>query len=369
MAHDGGAPLALVIDQQLPDPARDAGSGRLSAMLDCLRELGCGVILVPDDGVEREPSASRLRAAGVEVLTGPVDVGAVLQRLGPALDVAILCRPNVAPRHLHSVRRYAPGARVVYDTVDLHFLREERRIAHEGGEDLSAATAYREMELALVRSADMTFVASSHEHELLAKLVPDAEVMVLPTAHVVADVVPPSSGRAGQLFVGGFAHDPNVDAALRLGRDIMPGLRAELSGAASLSIVGPDPPAEVQALAAPDIEVTGWVEDLGPLLARVMVSVAPLRYGAGMKGKITESLAAGVPVVTTSIGAEGLHAESGRDLMVADDDAGFVAAVVAVHRDPDLWETLSANGRALAAAVASHEAQLGVLRGVFQGVG
>ena len=80
-----------------------------------------------------------------------------------------------------------------------------------------------------MRSADMTFVASSHERDLLAKLVPDAEVMVLPTAHVVADVVPPSSGRAGQLFVGGFAHDPNVDAALRLGRDIMPGLREELA--------------------------------------------------------------------------------------------------------------------------------------------
>ena len=89
--------------------------------------------------------------------------------------------------------------------------------------------------------------------------------------------------------------------------------------------MGPDPPAEVQALAAPDIEVTGWVEDLGPLLDRVMVFVAPLRYGAGMKGKVTESLAAGVPVVTTSVGAEGLRAESGRDLMVADDDAGFVA--------------------------------------------
>ena len=112
--------------------------------------------------------------------------------------------------------------------------------------------------------------------------------------------------------------------------------------------MGPDAPAEVQALAAPDIEVTGWVEDLGPLLDRAMVSVAPLRYGAGMKGKITQSLAAGVPVVTTSVGAEGLHAESGRDLMVADDDAGFVAAVVALHRDPELWQTLSDNGRELA---------------------
>ena len=366
-AHDGGAPLALVIDHGLPDPDRDAGSGRLSAMLDGLLELGCRVILVPDDGAELEPAASRLRASGVEVLTGPVDVGGILRRLGDSLDVAILCRPNVAPRYLHAVRRHAPGARVVYDTVDLHFLREERRIAHEGGEDLSAATAYREIELALVRSADMTFVASSHERDLLAELVPDAEVMVLPTAHVVADVVPPSSGRAGQLFVGGFAHDPNVDAALRLGRDIMPGLREQLGGAASLSIVGPDAPPEVQALAAPDIEVTGWVEDLGPLLDRAMVSVAPLRYGAGMKGKITQSLAAGVPVVTTSVGAEGLHAESGRDLMVADDDAGFVAAVVALHRDPELWQTLSENGRELAARVASHEAQGEVLRAVLSG--
>ena len=78
-----------------------------------------------------------------------------------------------------------------------------------------------------------------------------------------------------------------------------------------------------------------------------MMSVAPLRYGAGMKGKVTQSLAAGVPVVTTSVGAEGLQAQSGRDLMVADDDAGFVSAVAELHRDPELWDTLSENGRAL----------------------
>ena len=121
----------------------------------------------------------------------------------------------------------------------------------------------------------------------------------------------------------------------------------------------------MQALAAPDIEVTGWVEDLGPLLDRAMVSVAPLRYGAGMKGKVTQSLAAGVPVVTTSVGAEGLDAESGRDLLVADDDAAFVRAVADLHRDEALWETLSVNGRALAARVASHDAQLAVLRTLF----
>ncbi len=359
----------LVIDHRLPEPDRDAGSARLLAMLECLRQLGCGVILVPADGAGVEPTVSRLRAGGIEVLTGPVDVDALVRRLGAALDLAILCRPNVAPLYLHAVRRHAPAARVAYDTVDLHFLREERRIAHEGGDDLAAADAYREIELALVRSADVTFVASSSERDLLAELAPEAAVEVVPTAHEIADEVPPAAGRAGQLFVGGFEHDPNVDAALRLGRDIMPGLRDELGAAASLSIVGPDPPAEVQALAAPDIEVTGWVEDLGPLLDRARVSVAPLSYGAGMKGKVTQSLAAGVPVVTTSVGAEGLDAESGRDLMVADDDAAFVQAVADLHRDDALWDALSVNGRALAARVASHDAQLAVLRDVLgQGV-
>ena len=363
--HRSGAPLVLVIDHGLPDPARDAGSVRLAGVLENLRELGCGVIFIPGDGALPEPAATHWRRRGIELPAAPIDLGGLLRRLGGALDLAILCRPNVAPRYLHTVRRHAPGARVVYDAVDLHHLREERRIALEGGADLAAADAYRELELALVRACDATLVAASHERELLEELVPGADVAVLPMAHESRDVVPPAEGREGQLFVGGFAHDPNVDAALHLVGDLMPPLREELGDAASLSIVGPDPPPEVAALAAGDVQVKGWVEDLDPLLDRARVSVAPLRYGAGMKGKVTQSMAAGLPVVTTSVGAEGLGAESGRDLLVADDDRAFVKAVADLHRDAELWQTLSANGRALAGKVASHEAQLGALRTVL----
>ena len=367
--HRRGGPLVLVIDQVLPDPARDAGSVRLGGALESLRELGCSVLFMPDDGALPEPAATHWRRLGVELLAAPIDLAALLRRLDGALDLAILCRPNVAPRYLHAVRRHAPGTRVVYDSVDIHHVREERRIALEGGTDLAAADAHRELELALVRACDATFVAASHERDLLAELVPGADIAVLPMAHEPRDEVPPATGRAGQLFVGGFGHDPNVDAALHLVGDLMPLLREELGDAASLSIVGPDAPPEVVALAAGDVQVTGWVEDLDPLLDRARVAVAPLRYGAGMKGKVTQSLAAGLPVVTTSVGAEGLGAESGRDLLVADDDRAFVRAVAELHRDAELWETLSDNGRALAARVASHEAQREVLRKVIQGVG
>ena len=356
----------LVVDHRLPTPDRDAGSMRLWATIESLLELGCRVVMLPDDQAARQPAASELQGMGVEVLVGPLDVAAKIGQLGDRLDLAILCRPYVAPRYLHLIRRLAPRARIAYDTVDLHFLREERRIGHEGGGDLAPAASFKELELGIMRACDLTFVAGPYEQEMLRDLVPGAEIDVLSFVHAAREDVPGPGRRSGLLFVGGFEHDPNVDAALHLGHDIMPRVRSELGGGGRLSIVGPNPPAEVRALAAPDIEVKGWVQDLDPVIDEAMVSVAPLRYGAGIKGKVTLSLASGLPVVTSSIGAEGLSARDGRDLMVADDADSFARKVVDLHRDPELWSELSRSGRRLAERVTSRETQLAALRAALR---
>jgi glycosyltransferase involved in cell wall biosynthesis len=115
-----------------------------------------------------------------------------------------------------------------------------------------------------------------------------------------------------------------------------------------LRIVGDHGPEGLADLAGKRVVIEGWIEDLDALLDRTRAMAAPMRYGAGVKGKITHSLARGLPVVTTTVGIEGLDATAGRDLLVADDPAGLAAELVRLLRDDELWGTLSEGGLALA---------------------
>jgi GT2 family glycosyltransferase/SAM-dependent methyltransferase len=358
-------PHVLVVDHKVPTPDQDSGSLRMLRMLEALLELDCRVTFLPDDHRRHEPYASDLQARGVEVLYAPFDLSAHLASIGPHLELAILSRPYVAARYLHLVREHAPAARVAYDTVDLHFVREQRRA--ELGEHVasSKSASMRELELGLVRASDVTIVVSDEEQRELNGAAEGAPIVVVPNAtEIVADVAP-LEDRSGVLFVGGFQHPPNVDAAVHLVRRVMPLVWQKLPSL-SVVLVGPDAPQEVEALAGPNVEVAGWVEELGPLLDRARMTVAPLRYGAGMKGKVTQSLGVGLPVVTTSIGAEGLGATDGEEMLIADDDEGLAERILRLERDDALWRQLSAAGQEVVQRTASHavmRAQLAALLG------
>jgi O-antigen biosynthesis protein len=150
-------------------------------------------------------------------------------------------------------------------------------------------------------------------------------------------------------------------------REVMPAVWREL-GDVQVTIVGPHAPSEVQALASPLVDVVGWVEDLRPLLDGSRLMVAPLRYGAGMKGKITQALAAGLPVITTSIGAEGLEGHDEECLLIADDPQKLAAQTIRAWHDEDLWRRLSCAGQELIAERCSTEVVSGRLRQLLDGV-
>jgi len=356
----------LVIDHRVPMWDRDAGSLRMLRIMQALIELDVRVTFMPDNLTPLEPYTRDLQRMGVEVLYGQLDVNAELATVGPKLDMVILSRPHQAGRWLDVVREFAPSAIVAYDTVDLHWLREARRGTlasstglldlSNGNVDLIApkARALRHLELAMIRATDATIVVSNCEREQVEQDVPEAKVLVIPTVHDVESFVAPIENRSGVLFVGGFEHHPNVDAAVRLVRQVMPAVWRELKDV-QVTIVGSDPPPEVTALASPLVDVTGWVEDLQPLLDKSRLMLAPLRFGAGLKGKITQALAAGLPVVTTQVGAEGLEGEEGEFLLVAEDAEALAAHVVRVYRDDELWRGLSHSGQALIAQQCSTE--------------
>jgi GT2 family glycosyltransferase/SAM-dependent methyltransferase/glycosyltransferase involved in cell wall biosynthesis len=354
-------PQVLVVDHRVPMWDRDAGSLRIVKIMQVLLDLGARVAFMPANFARLDPYTRGLQQMGVEVFYGELDPVAEISALGPTLSTAILCRPHPASQWLDTIREFALRATVVYDTVDLHWLREARRsviatssqgavVATNGSMDLESisqkAKALRELELAMMRATDATMVVTDREREQVEQDVPEANVLVMPTVHDVEMYVSPVKNRDGILFVGGFEHAPNGDAAVRLVKDVMPAVWRAL-GDVHVTVVGSHPPPEVEALASPLVDVTGWVEDLQPLLDRSRLMVAPLRYGAGMKGKITQALAVGLPVVTTSIGAEGLEGYEDECLLVADDAQELAVHVIRAYRDDELWQHLSRAGQDL----------------------
>jgi glycosyltransferase involved in cell wall biosynthesis len=336
----------LVIEACMLTPDQDSGSVRTQAMLELAVELGSKVTFVADNLEHRQPYVADLQARGVEVLFYPYlrSIAELLEARGREFDVVIVARHYIAVKHLDAIRRLAPQALVAFDTVDLHFLRSERLAELDGGAAAKAAArASREEELAVIRRADVTVVVSPIEVEVLRQIVPEAKVLLLSNIHEPMAGGKPLAEREGIVFIGGFQHPPNVDAVLWYAREVLPSVRQRLPGVKTF-IVGSKVPSTIRALAAPDLMITGYVPDVEPYFTGCRVSIAPLRYGAGVKGKVNLAMSYGVPVVATPAAVEGMHLAPGDDVMVADEANQFAEAIERVYRDEALWQRLSDAG-------------------------
>ena len=353
----------LVIDARMLTPDKDSGSLRMRNMCRAVRDLGAKCTFLPHNQLADEPYASELRSQGIEVIGRPYirSVEGFLAARGAEFDVVLMSRLEVASEHLTTVRQHCPKATVVYDTVDLHFLRQAREAELTGavsGEFDPEAT--REAELAMVSRSDATLVCSTVEKDLLGELAPQARIDVLGNVHEPTALTAPAHERSGMLFVGGFEHPPNVDAVQWFVADILP-LVTAAQPTAQLHIVGSRMIPEIEALASNNVVIHGFVPDLDPLYLASRVSVAPLRFGAGVKGKITGAMAHGLPSVGTTVAVEGAPFVAGEDLLVGDTPAAFAEAVVELLTDDALWERLHSNGMDAVGRHFGMEAAAGVL--------
>jgi O-antigen biosynthesis protein len=335
----------LVVDARTPTPDRDAGSLRMCNLLKILRERGYAVTYVGRDVTpvpEHELLASRLAA---RVVVGRAAAIAHLEEHGCEYRFVILSRAEIAYDLLPAVRAHALHATVIYDTVDLHWLRTDRMAEVTDDARLRAFSEQRRaMERSTAAAADLVFVVTERERELLTAEVPEARVEVVPTVHAACAAPPPFHARRDLVFVGGFKHDPNVDAVVWFAERILPLVRRRLPDVV-VDVVGWDPPEEVRRLASPAVRVVGHVPRLEPLLDERRISVAPLRFGGGMKGKVAEAMSRGLPVVTTPAGAEGMDLRDGESALVAGSPEGFAAAVVRLYTDEALWTRIADRGR------------------------
>ena len=350
-------PAALLIDDHWPRPDRDAGSIEIVNLVEALMGFGFEVLFAADrdhaaDIGGGSPGRDALTARGVRCL-GPADapsVGAFLEREGARLALVVLNRLYAGGRFMEDARRHCTAARVVFNTIDLHYLRLRREAELRGGAaGLAAAAAAREREEALAREADATVVVSETERDLLAASVPGANVVVLPLAREVQPPRTPFEARSGIGFIGGFAHAPNLDAVRFFLAEVWPlVLRGEPR--CEFSIVGAGLPSAVLDGAPGAVRYHGPVADAGPWFESLRLTVAPLRYGAGVKGKVVSSLAVGVPCVATPVAVEGMGLRDGDGVLVAATPELLADRVLRAHEDPDLWADLSAGGLAHVAA-------------------
>lgn len=348
----------VVIDEHLPMPDRDGGSARMAEIVRLLADAGWATGIAPLDGRALEPYASALYRADVDVFTTERD----LERRIREAETIWIARPGPADAWMRRARALNPHARIVYDTVDLHHVRERRRDAHHGVHSDVDRTLARET--AAIREADVTVVVSEAERAVVETLGARA-TLVIPTMAQPVEDPPGYARRAGLLFVGSFDHEPNVDAALYLAREIVPRVRERAP--LTLVIAGSNPPPQIRALASESVELRGHVPDLDPLLRRARLALAPLRFGAGLKAKITQSFAYGLPVVATSIAAEGFEGAARAAIVVADDPDGYAEAILIAYADEARWNALATAARGAARAYAPAAVLPTVLAAVSDG--
>lgn len=335
----------LVIDRYVPTFDKDAGSYRMYNILKILSELGHKVTFIGDNLMQLEAYAGVLQQYGIEVIYAPYikSINDYLAERGKFFDTVILSRFHIAANHISAVKKYCSKAKIILDTVDLEYLRETRRAAVENDKNvLKNANTLKKMEFHLAKECDVTLVVSPVEKDIMLKECPPLKVEILSIIHEIYPPIKAFSERKNIMFLGGFDHLPNVDAVIYFIKEIFPFIKKEIPDI-KFYIVGSNPPKEIELLNSGDTIVTGYVKDLTPYFENFRVFVAPLRYGAGIKGKIGEAMAHGLPVVTTSIGAEGMNLKYGENIFFSDKPDEFAKYVAMMYRNEDLWNKVSKN--------------------------
>lgn len=334
----------LIIDDTIPEPDKDSGSVRLVHIIKILISLQHHVIFVPNDGLKKNSYFEQLTNLGAEILYRFPNRNSMIKLLMNKLDnidIAWICKPQ-NNKEFEFLFSHNPKTKWIYDTIDLHFLREEREADLLNSAELKqGAHKTREQELAFAKAADITIAITNDEKEILENY-GITKTIVIPNIHIGQEnnFAIPFEDRSGIIFIGGYAHKPNIDAVKYLSKEIMPIVWAK-NPAIKLTLLGSNPSSEVLELASEKIAVTGYVEDVSDYFNNSRVFAAPLRFGAGMKGKIGQSLSYALPVVTSSIGAEGIGLVADRDYFLATTAQEFADQILRLYENKALWEQLS----------------------------
>ncbi|MFN8625052.1 MAG: glycosyltransferase [Candidatus Binatia bacterium] len=316
----------IVLCRSLPARTKSSGELRFAQILDRLRGRGREVLVFAEMEMNRALFPDL-----------PIYDMSLLEEKSRGGDLAFL-EFWYMDLYVPILRRQ--GVPVIVDSVDIEFLRRDRQ-KRLLGLPPECYQIEKEREVAVYRQAEQVWAVSTDDAAQIAELNP--RIAIVPNIFDRVENVVPFAERRGVCFVGSYSHQPNVDG-LRWYRDaVLPRVQH-----IPHTIIGHDAPVDIRALPG----FIGGVASSVEYVRRARVSIAPVRYGAGLKGKVLEAMACGTPVVTTPIGDEGYAAGASRAAIVTDDPEAFAAAIERLHADQEVWETMARNGRALAARYA-----------------
>ncbi|MFT5320655.1 MAG: GT2 family glycosyltransferase [Pseudohongiellaceae bacterium] len=337
----------LIIDARVLMPDHDSGSLRMFNILKILQNIGYKVTFLPANLHCHEKYTPQMQAIGIECLYVPYvkSISNYLEEFGQYFNAVILSRADTAEKFIDDVKQYCINAKIIFDTVDLHFLREEREAKLNNDKVLADSAAMRKtQELALARKADTTLVVSPIELQLFKQEAPDLKINLLSNIHHTYATGKSFQERANMLFIGNFEHPPNTDAMVFFLDNVFPIVHKQ-NPELKLLIVGGHVPASIKARANEHIVITGFVEEIEPIFNDIRISIAPLRYGAGVKGKINSSMSFGVPMVVSTVAAEGMNLVHDTDILIADEPEEFAKEIMRLYSDAALWQSLSEAGK------------------------
>ncbi|MGR3622867.1 glycosyltransferase [Pseudophaeobacter sp.] len=362
----------LFIDYTTPTSDQSAGSYAALEEIKLVQSLGYKVTFLPENLAYLGKYTHELEKMGVEMIISPFyqTIDEFLNARGEEFDAFYITRYHVANAVVPKIRAVNPEAQIIMNNADLHYLRMLRKAVAEQDEgQMDGMRTVREHETAAMRSVDLVLSYNDKEHAVIeAQSEGSVQVMTCPWVLDAPAKVPPRKGRKGLSFLGGFQHHPNVEGVEWFAQSVMERLANERPDL-NLSIYGSRMGADVKALKADNIDPVGFVEELAYAYDRHLVFVAPLRSGAGIKGKVLSALAHGIPCVLSPMAAEGIGLRNGLDAIVVDTPAEWIDAIIRVHDDAELWKQLSQSGHTLAKTQFSFESGREKMRAAFEKIG
>jgi O-antigen biosynthesis protein len=348
----------IVFNKYFPRPDISSGERRFIGILELLAgKHKVDLCITAFSGEYLKPEyqqyADSLKIKGINVL--PIEKNSVRKSLlRQKYDIGFFEFYWLAEKYLPYFWHYQPDAVTVVDSVDVHFAREESQ-ANLGLISRKKAGNTKKREIRVYRNADMVIAVSEEDFDLLTKTLEKGKTLLIP--NIVPSLVRAEIRREPVIiFIGSYAWPPNVDAVKWFTEKIWPIVHSNRNDA-RMQIIGSSITPEIEALKGiPGVEVLGYVTDTTLYLERAAISVAPLRFGGGMKGKVNEALAHGIPVIATSTGAQGFHANNGEEMIITDDPVEFAGAILRLIDDPQLQRKIGLAGQALNERYCSPEA-------------
>ncbi len=339
-----GEKTIVIIGTHVPLFDKDSGSYRMYHIIKILKQLNYHVIFLPDNDEPVQPYTEKLQQMGVEVLYYTNDfkvslINQLKERL-TNIDFAWVCKPDHADKYF-PVLKNNPSIKIIYDTIDIHYLRLKREIElyPERGKT-SDWEEVQKLELKMAASANKVIAITETDKDILEKQ-GITKLEIIPNIHVANKEPKPSfEARKGILFIGSYDHKPNIDAVAWLCNEIMP-LVWKKHPDIVVTLLGSNPTEKVLSLSGPKVIVPGFIEDVSSFFLSNRIFVAPLNYGSGMKGKIGQSLEYALPVLSTSIGVEGMNLTNNYNCIIAENTQSFANEIIRLYYEKELWESIS----------------------------